>query len=91
MSVEGFKWKELTKNDTIVDVGAGVGAVSLVIAKANPDVNIVIQDLPGVISQAKEVQSYYHHIEATFSPGLFLAVDCGVARCHQLWTCQARR
>ena len=53
--VPGFEWESLPKAATIVDVGAGVGSVAMVLAKALPEVNIVVQDRPKVIEEAKKV------------------------------------
>jgi len=52
--LSGFQWKDLPKGSTIVDVGGGVGSSSLIIAKAVPDLNIVVQDQPQTIADAKE-------------------------------------
>ncbi|KAE9386357.1 O-methyltransferase [Gymnopus androsaceus JB14] len=50
----GFQWKDLPKGSTIVDVGGGVGSLSLIIAEAVPDINIVIQDGQLTIAHAEE-------------------------------------
>lgn len=51
----GFQWQDLPKGGTVVDVGGGVGSSSLIVAKAVPDLNIVIQDRPPTITDAEEV------------------------------------
>lgn len=53
-----FDWKGLPTNSTIVDVGGGVGTVAQTVAKLRSDVNVVLQDLPGVIENATEVSSH---------------------------------
>ncbi|KAJ7724579.1 O-methyltransferase [Mycena maculata] len=48
----GFNWAGLAENSVIVDVGGGVGSTALVIAKAIPHVNFVVQDRSSVIEDA---------------------------------------
>ncbi|KAK7691573.1 hypothetical protein QCA50_004972 [Cerrena zonata] len=49
----GFPWKDLAPKSTVCDLGSGLGHVSMHIAKACPQINIVLQDLPNTIEQAK--------------------------------------
>ncbi|KAJ6568854.1 O-methyltransferase [Mycena capillaripes] len=49
----GFKWTDLPEDSVIVDVGGGVGSTALIIAKAVPHVNLVVQDRSSVIEDAK--------------------------------------
>ncbi|KAJ7872708.1 O-methyltransferase [Mycena leptocephala] len=49
----GFKWTDLPDGSIIVDLGGGVGSTTLIIAKAVPHVNLVVQDRPSVIEDAK--------------------------------------
>ncbi|KZT20924.1 O-methyltransferase [Neolentinus lepideus HHB14362 ss-1] len=42
--LHGFDWASLTPNDVLVDVGGGTGMPSMYIARAFPDVRIVIQE-----------------------------------------------
>ncbi|KAF8815777.1 S-adenosyl-L-methionine-dependent methyltransferase [Phlegmacium glaucopus] len=48
-----FPWKELGNGASVCDVGGGVGAVTLRLAKAYPHLQLKLQDLPNVIVQAK--------------------------------------
>ncbi|RPA75885.1 S-adenosyl-L-methionine-dependent methyltransferase [Ascobolus immersus RN42] len=48
-----YPWNELG-NGRLVDVGGGVGHVSLAIHSANPSLAITVQDLAPTIAQAKE-------------------------------------
>ncbi|KAI5119658.1 hypothetical protein M0805_007749 [Coniferiporia weirii] len=51
--LSGFDWSTVPKGGLVVDVGGSTGHVSLEIAKAFPELNIVVEDAPGVISKAK--------------------------------------
>lgn len=51
--VSAFKWPSLPSGGVIVDVGGGKGHVSLEIAKAFPDLKIIIEDKKSVIEDAK--------------------------------------
>ncbi|KAK2463359.1 hypothetical protein APHAL10511_004670 [Amanita phalloides] len=52
--VSAFDWQSLPPNALVVDVGGGVGSVSLPLAKDFPDLNIVIQDRASVVEIGKE-------------------------------------
>ena len=52
MRVE-FPWKELGNGATVCDVAGGVGNISLQLAKAHPNLRLILQDLPERIQQAK--------------------------------------
>ncbi|KAJ7175047.1 O-methyltransferase [Mycena crocata] len=62
----GFKWEELLAGSKIVDVGGGLGAHSLSIAKKYPQLRVVDQDRGPVIEQAKAYwkEKLPSHIEA---------------------------
>ena len=58
--VSGYPWSSLNPGATVVDVGGSEGHVSIALAKANPDLKFVVQDLPEVIQTAavrKDVES----------------------------------
>ena len=40
---------------TVCDVAGGIGNISLQLAKAHPNLRLILQDLPERINQAKEV------------------------------------
>jgi len=48
-----FPWKELGNGATVCDVAGGVGNISLQLAKAHPNLRLILQDLPERIQQAK--------------------------------------
>ncbi|KAF5370952.1 hypothetical protein D9757_009884 [Collybiopsis confluens] len=50
----GFKWEDLPKGSKVVDVGGGIGSLSLIIAEAIPDLNFVIQDSKLTVTHAVE-------------------------------------
>jgi len=54
VSREAFPWETLNPGSIIVDVGGGIGRVSMQIAKKFPDLKFVIQDLGDVTTQAKD-------------------------------------
>jgi hypothetical protein len=51
----GFPWGSLPKNSLMVDVGGGIGAQTLKIAKVHPHIRMVIQDRPMVIGMGEGV------------------------------------
>jgi hypothetical protein len=51
----GFKWSALPEKTLIVDVGGGIGSISLEIAQANPHLRFLIQDKQAVIREGEQV------------------------------------
>src|SRR6266446_6344938 len=49
-----YPWKELYNGATVCDVGGGVGNIPLQLAKAHPKLQLILQDLPERIKQAKD-------------------------------------
>ncbi|KAF7342880.1 S-adenosyl-L-methionine-dependent methyltransferase [Mycena sanguinolenta] len=49
----GFRWQDLPAGSVIVDVGGGLGASSLSVAKKYPTLKVVNQDRAGVIEHSK--------------------------------------
>ncbi|KAJ7061581.1 O-methyltransferase [Mycena amicta] len=62
---QGFKWGDLPADSVIVDVGGGLGASSLRIAKKFPHLKVVNQDRGPVIENAKAHwnEFYPEHVE----------------------------
>jgi hypothetical protein len=50
-----FPWGDFPKGTRLCDVGGGKGHIALSILKASPHLHVTVQDLPNVISDAKEV------------------------------------
>ncbi|KAJ3501836.1 hypothetical protein NLJ89_g9160 [Agrocybe chaxingu] len=55
VGLHAFNWKSLSKGSVVVDVGGGLGSVSLPVAGEYPDLQIVVQDLPPVIESAAKL------------------------------------
>ncbi|KAJ7748867.1 O-methyltransferase [Mycena olivaceomarginata] len=49
-----FKWSALPEKTLIVDVGGGIGSISLEIAQANPHLRFLIQDKQAVIREGEQ-------------------------------------
>ncbi|KAJ6583050.1 O-methyltransferase [Mycena vulgaris] len=62
---QGFDWSLLSPKSVIVDVGGGIGHVSLTIAKKYPQLRVVNQDLesPIEISKAHWKENFPAHLE----------------------------
>lgn len=51
----GFPWDELPKDSVVVDIGGGIGSVSVVLAQAYPHLKFVVEDRAPVVAIAREV------------------------------------
>lgn len=51
----GFKWGDLPPKSVVVDVGGGLGHVTMRIARKYPNLRYIVQDRLAIIEQAKEV------------------------------------
>ena len=49
------------KYSTVVDVGGGIGAFSLPLAKTHKHIKITIQDLPEALAMAQGVSTLFHN------------------------------
>jgi hypothetical protein len=76
-----FPWGNLPKGSRLCDIGGGKGHVALGILKTFPGLRAVVQDLPGVIADAKEVCSdcVFHRHASLMPSGSF-----GKAKCLKL-------
>lgn len=55
-----FEWSSVPQGGLIVDVGSGLGHVSLQVAKTRPDLHIALEDRARVITEAKDVRCFLH-------------------------------
>lgn len=53
--VEGLDWNSLGEGALVVDVGGGIGAQSLTLAKNCPNLKFIIQDRPEVVKVAEKI------------------------------------
>ncbi|KAI0087146.1 O-methyltransferase [Irpex rosettiformis] len=68
-----YDWDALPERATIVDVGSGLGHVSLEIAAARPDFRFILEDRPSVVAHAKEYWS--QHAPIAMTNAHFLGLD----------------
>jgi O-methyltransferase domain len=54
----GFKWGDLPSGSLIVDVGGGLGHITMKLLQYHPQYKYIIQDRPPVIAQAREVRRF---------------------------------
>jgi hypothetical protein len=54
-SSEAYDWKSLEKDDLVVDVGGGVGTVTLMLAKSFPHLRYIVQDRAAVVPDGVKV------------------------------------
>ncbi|KAJ6474192.1 O-methyltransferase [Mycena sanguinolenta] len=78
--IRGFKWQDVAPGSIIVDVGGGLGASSLLIAKTYPTLKVVNEDRPNVIEQSKAhwKEFFPEHVKAglvEFQPHNFLEIQ----------------
>ena len=56
----GLDWKSIKNGGVVVDLGGGIGSVTLILAKAFPHLRYVVQDLDNVIIEAHKVSCGPH-------------------------------
>lgn len=49
-----YPWQDLPKDSVVVDVGSGIGFVSVAIAQVHPHLRFVCQDLPSTVAAAPD-------------------------------------
>lgn len=52
---QGFPWDSITEDSMVVDVGGGLGAPAMVLARNHPHLHLIVQDREIVVVQAIEV------------------------------------
>ncbi|KAJ7573692.1 S-adenosyl-L-methionine-dependent methyltransferase [Mycena floridula] len=58
--VNNFPWHTFPPGTTFCDVGCGVGALTVVLAKTHRNLNFILQDLPGPLNDAVEFWRTVH-------------------------------
>ncbi|KAF2205447.1 putative O-methyltransferase [Delitschia confertaspora ATCC 74209] len=54
--IHGYDWKSINEvGGTVVDVGGGQGGVSMALAKEFPNLNLIVQDLPGTAEEGERL------------------------------------
>ncbi|KAK1230372.1 hypothetical protein PQX77_006543 [Marasmius sp. AFHP31] len=54
-SFTAYEWESLPDKAVVVDVGGGIGTISLELAKRYPKLNFVVQDLQGFVEKGNEL------------------------------------
>ncbi|TBU37557.1 O-methyltransferase [Dichomitus squalens] len=88
--IHGFAWDELPQDAVVVDVGGGIGSVSVILAEAYPHLRFVVEDRAPVVAIAPQAWGSRHaelfqagrvsfHGQDFFQPqGLFRVPGIGV-------------
>jgi hypothetical protein len=59
---DSIDWKSITADSIVVDIGGNVGKVAYELYKSFPHLKYVIQDLPPVVKDAKDVRHSYSSV-----------------------------
>jgi len=81
MVPSGFPWGSIAKGAKVVDVGGGIGSVSLTVARQFPELKFIIQDVPSMIGQGEKVNFCLQRILLELSVS-----SSGTVRCQKLAT-----
>lgn len=91
-SLAGFDWSSLPVGGKVIDVGGGVGTVSMELAKTQPKLKFVVQDRPPVAADGVKV-IFHQAYDVTPLRYLFTltALDRLEKRGPTLWPCHIPR
>lgn len=73
--VQGYPWHQLGKDAVVVDMGGSTGHVAQLIAQAVPDIQVIVEDLPHVVTEAESVRAMDNQELRQHRPVLFKAHD----------------
>ncbi|KAJ9299733.1 hypothetical protein DTO271G3_2617 [Paecilomyces variotii] len=73
--VQGYPWHQLVKDAVVVDMGGSTGHVAQLIAQAFPDIQVIVQDLPHVVTEAESARAMDTQELRQHRPVLFKAHD----------------
>ncbi|TBU37789.1 O-methyltransferase [Dichomitus squalens] len=72
--IHGFPWHELPQDSVVVDIGGGIGSVSVILAEAYPHLRFVVEDREPVVAIARQHADLFssgrlsYHTQDFFAP-----------------------
>ena len=55
MQSVGFDWASLPAGSKVIDVGGGIGNLTMELAKVHKHLHYIVQDRPGTVEEGKSV------------------------------------
>ena len=76
---------EFASFERVIDIGGGHGLYAIAIASENPNITVIVQDLPGVTFLAEEtIKEYGMGKQVQTLPGSYLECDLGAPESYDL-------